>query len=161
MIKVPGIAVVKQPCTHELRPELQRTTGPEPQPLQHRSGTSPAQLAPEPQVVHRPELSPELQLRTGRSGTSATPESVPELHLPQVGPELQVDASGTSSAAQPVCAAAQVNVDFLDGQEWARSTSNSRADFGIFDMLFNLVEVGQLLTRCGVRLRISETLFRL
>jgi hypothetical protein len=96
IIKVPGIAVVKQPCTHELRPELQRTTGPEPQPLQHRSGTSPAQLAPEPQVVHRPELSPELQLRTGRSGTSATPESVPELHLPQVGPELQVDASGTS-----------------------------------------------------------------
>ena len=40
---------------------------------------------------------PELQLRTGRSGTSPTAESVPELHLTQSGPELQVHPSGTST----------------------------------------------------------------
>ena len=54
------------------------------------------------------------------------------------------------------CAPAQVNVDFLDGEEWARSTSNSRADFGIFEIIFNLVEVGQLLTRCAARARLPS-----
>ena len=44
----------------------------------------------------------------------------------------------------------------LDGEEWARSTSNSRADYGIFDMLFDLVEVGQLLTRCAARARLPS-----
>ena len=51
----------------------------------------------------------------------------------------------------PACAAAQVGVDFLDGEEWALSTSNSRADFGIFDMLFDLIELGTLRVRCAAR----------
>ena len=56
----------------------------------------------------------------------------------------------------PACAPAQVNVDFLDGEEWARSTSNSRADFGIFDMLFDLVELGTLRVRCAARARLPS-----
>ena len=41
----------------------------------------------------------------------------------------------------PECAPAQVNVAFLDGEDGAMSTSNSTADFGIFDSLFGLVDM--------------------
>ena len=42
------------------------------------------------------------------------------------------------------CAPAQVNVDFLDGEDGAMSTSNSTADFRIFDSLFGLVDMATL-----------------
>ena len=44
----------------------------------------------------------------------------------------------------PECAPAQVNVDFLDGEDGAMSTSNSTADFGIFDILFEAVDMASL-----------------
>ena len=44
----------------------------------------------------------------------------------------------------PECAPAQVNVAFLDGEDGAMSTSNSTADFGIFDSLFGLVDMATL-----------------
>ena len=56
----------------------------------------------------------------------------------------------------PACAPAQVGVDFLDGEEWALSTTNSRADFGIFDMLFDLIDFGTLRVRCAARARLPS-----
>ena len=41
----------------------------------------------------------------------------------------------------PECAPAQVNVAFLDGEDGAMSTSNSTADFGIFEILFEAVDM--------------------
>ena len=41
----------------------------------------------------------------------------------------------------PACAAAQVGVDFLDGEEWVRSTSFSTLGIWIFDSLFDPVDV--------------------
>ena len=38
------------------------------------------------------------------------------------------------------CAAAQVGVDFLDGEKWALSTSFSTLGIWIFDSLFDPVE---------------------
>ena len=40
----------------------------------------------------------------------------------------------------PACAAAQVGVDFLDGEKWVRSTSISTLGIWIFDSLFDPVE---------------------
>ena len=41
----------------------------------------------------------------------------------------------------PACAAAQVGVDFLDGEKWVRSTSFSTLGIWIFDSLFDPVDV--------------------
>ena len=41
----------------------------------------------------------------------------------------------------PACAAAQVGVDFLDGEKWALSTSFSTLGIWIFDSLFDPVDV--------------------
>ena len=62
----------------------------------------------------------------------------------QIGCKFATATSQNPSLILPACAAAQVNVDFLDGQEWARSTSFSSAGFRIFDILFDLVELGFL-----------------
>ena len=56
----------------------------------------------------------------------------------------------------PACAAAQVGVDFLHGEEWATSTSFSTEDFRIFDILFDLVELGFLRVRCAARARLPS-----
>ena len=61
-----------------------------------------------------------------------------------------------SSLTLPACAPAQVNVDFLEGEDGARSTSNSAADLGIFEILFDPVEVGHLLARCAARARLPS-----
>ena len=52
----------------------------------------------------------------------------------------------------------QVNVDFLDGQEWPRSTSFLSAGFRIFDILFVLIDVGNLLARRVARARLPSLL---
>ena len=46
-----------------------------------------------------------------------------------------------SSLTLPACAAAQVGVDFLDGEKWALSTSFSTLGIWIFDSLFDPVDV--------------------
>ena len=56
----------------------------------------------------------------------------------------------------PACAAAQVGVDFRDGEEWATSTSFSTEDFRLFDILFDLVELGFLRVRCAARARLPS-----
>jgi hypothetical protein len=67
-----------------------------------------------------------------------------------------MSSSQTSPLTLPACAAAQVNVDFLDGEEWARSTSYSREYFRIFDILFGMVDVSNLLARCAARARLPS-----
>ena len=46
-----------------------------------------------------------------------------------------------SSLTFPACPTAQVGVDFLDGEEWVRSTSFSTLGIWIFDSLFDPVDV--------------------
>ena len=76
----------------------------------------------------------------------------------QIWCEFSTSTSQNPSLTLPACAPAQVNVDFLDGEEWARSTSFSRSDFRIFDILFVLVDVGNLLARCVARARLPSLL---
>ena len=52
-----------------------------------------------------------------------------------------MSSSQTSPLILPACAAAQVGVDFLDGEEWVRSTSFSTLGIWIFDSLFDPVDV--------------------
>ena len=62
----------------------------------------------------------------------------------QIWSKLAIYSSLNSPLTLPECAPAQVNVDFLDGEDGAMSTSNSTADFGIFDSLFGLVDMATL-----------------
>ena len=59
----------------------------------------------------------------------------------QIWSKDSTSSSLNSPLTLPACAPAQVNVDFLDGEDGAMSTSNSTADFGIFDSLFGLVDM--------------------
>ena len=62
----------------------------------------------------------------------------------QIACQNDMSSSQISLLTLPACTAAQVRGDFLDGAEWARSTSYSRPDFQIFDILFGMVDVGNL-----------------
>ena len=62
----------------------------------------------------------------------------------QIWSKFAIYSSLNSPLTLPACAPAQVNVDFLDGEDGAMSTSNSTADFGIFDSLFGLVDMATL-----------------
>ena len=59
----------------------------------------------------------------------------------QIWSKLAIYSSLNSPLTLPACAPAQVNVDFLDGEDGAMSTSNSTADFGIFEILFEAVDM--------------------
>ena len=50
-------------------------------------------------------------------------------------------SSPNSPLTLPACAPDQVNVDFLDGRGWARSTSFSTLGLQNFDILFDPVEM--------------------
>ena len=62
-----------------------------------------------------------------------------------IGIQIRCKNSTSSSMNSPLtlpeCAPAQVNVAFLDGEDGAMSTSNSTADFGIFEILFEAVDM--------------------
>ena len=74
----------------------------------------------------------------------------------QIACQNDMSSSQISLLTLPACTAAQVRGDFLDGAEWARSTSYSRVDLQIFDILFDMVDVGNLLTRCAARARLPS-----
>ena len=59
----------------------------------------------------------------------------------QIWCKFAIYSSLNSPRILPACAPAQVNVDFLDGEDGAMSTSNSTADFGIFEILFEAVDM--------------------
>ena len=59
----------------------------------------------------------------------------------QIWCKNSTSSSVNSPLSLPACAPAQVNVDFLDGEDGAMSTSNSTADFGIFEILFEAVDM--------------------
>ena len=59
----------------------------------------------------------------------------------QIWSKFAIYSSLNSPLTLPECAPAQVNVDFLDGEDGAMSTSNSTADFGIFEILFEAVDM--------------------
>ena len=73
----------------------------------------------------------------------------------QIRCKFSTSISQNSPLTLPACAPAQVKVDFLDGEEWARSTSFSSAGFRTFDIRFGLVDVGILLARCVGKRRTS------
>ena len=79
-----------------------------------------------------------------------------DMHDPRFLVSMILLSNSTRSCAP--CAPAQVNVDFLDGEEWPRSTSFSSVGFRIFDILFVLVDVGNLLARCVARARLPSLL---
>ena len=74
----------------------------------------------------------------------------------QIWCKSSIDSSLNSPLTLPACAPAQVNVEFLEGEDWARSTLFSRAHFQIFDNLFDLVDVGHLLAGCAARARLPS-----
>ena len=74
----------------------------------------------------------------------------------QIRCHFSTSSSLNSPLTLPACAAAQVGVDFLHGEEWATSTSFSTEDFRIFDILFDLVELGTLRVKCAARARLPS-----
>ena len=130
-------------------------------PLEHRT-FQPHTLDLARWSTDRVHFSPPLSLALCRARGSifaVGAHEMPGIHS-SIGKQIWFFVSmillSNSPLTFPACAPAQVNVDFLDGEEWARSTSNSRADFGIFDMLFDLVELGTLRVRCAARARLPS-----
>ena len=74
----------------------------------------------------------------------------------QIPCQNDMSSSQNSPLTLPACTAAQVRGEFLDGAEWSRSTSYSRADFQFFDILFGMVDVGNLSARCAARARLPS-----